>query len=59
MTFDLEAARKTCEKLPVGGGQTLKANIAFLSKYYPAGKMLPAALDEISKSPSRCIIAAY
>jgi len=47
--FDIKKAREICENLPIGGGQTIKANIAFMRAYYPAGRMLPAALDEIER----------
>ena len=47
--FDMQKAREKCENLPVGGGQTIKANILFYKRYYEAGKMLPAALDRIEE----------
>jgi hypothetical protein len=47
--FNVQKARDICENLPVGGGQTIKANILFYKRYYAAGKMLPAALDRIEE----------
>lgn len=49
MTFDMQRARDLCDKLSVGGGQTVSANIAYYKAHYQAAKMLPAALDRIEE----------